>query len=122
MLPYNTLINLNRDLKMPLYLQICNRFIQLITNGTIQYNYALPSTRKLSELLLINRNTVNLAYDELVSQGWAETVDRKGIFVSENVVEDPKRNEVPLYRASEDEPAFQWNNAFKSTSPMHNLQ
>lgn len=122
MLPYNTLINLNRDLKMPLYLQICNGFIQLITNGTIQYRDALPSTRKLSELLLINRNTVNLAYDELVSQGWAETVDRKGIFVSENLEEDPKQYLVPLNWESYNEPTLNWNNGFKSISPMHNQQ
>jgi GntR family transcriptional regulator/MocR family aminotransferase len=81
MLPYKSLIQLNRDSSVSLYVQLCNSFINLITNGTLQPTDVLPSTRVLSELIGLNRNTVKLAYEELISQGWAESIERKGIFV-----------------------------------------
>lgn len=80
MLPYKTLILLNRDSNVSLYVQLCNSFINLITNGTLQPSDALPSSRVLSELIGINRNTVKLAYEELVNQGWADSIERKGYF------------------------------------------
>src|ERR1700750_864043 len=81
MLPYKSLIQLKRDSSVALYIQLCNSFIHLITNRTLQPSDVLPSTRLLSELTGLNRNTIKLAYEELISQGWAESVERKGIFV-----------------------------------------
>jgi GntR family transcriptional regulator/MocR family aminotransferase len=81
MLPYKTLIQINRESSVTLYIQVCNTFITLITNGTLKPSDMLPSSRILSELIGVNRSTVKLAYEELISQGWAESVDRKGVFV-----------------------------------------
>jgi GntR family transcriptional regulator/MocR family aminotransferase len=81
MLPYKSLIQVDRNSPVTLYIQVCNSFIGLITNGTLQPADLLPSSRILAELIGINRNTVKLAYEELISQGWAEAVERKGVFV-----------------------------------------
>jgi GntR family transcriptional regulator/MocR family aminotransferase len=81
MLPYKSLIQIDRESSITLYIQVCNTFITLITNGTLKPSDVLPSSRILSELIGINRNTVKLAYEELISQGWAESIDRKGVFV-----------------------------------------
>ncbi len=81
MLPYKSLIQVDRNASVTLHIQVCNSFIALITNGTLQPADILPSSRVLAELIGINRNTVKLAYDELISQGWAESVERKGVFV-----------------------------------------
>ena len=81
MLPYKSLIQVDRNASVSLHIQVCNSFISLITNGTLRPSDLLPSSRILADLIGINRNTVKLAYEELVSQGWAESIERKGIFV-----------------------------------------
>jgi GntR family transcriptional regulator/MocR family aminotransferase len=81
MLPYKSLILLDRNASVSLHIQVCNTFISLITNGTLQPADILPGARVLAQLIGINRNTVKLAYQELVSQGWAESIERKGVFV-----------------------------------------
>ena len=81
MLPYKSLIQVERNASVSLHIQVCNSFIALITNGTLQPSDLLPSSRILADLIGINRNTVKLAYEELISQGWAESIERKGVFV-----------------------------------------
>jgi len=41
----------------------------------------LPSSRKLAELLQINRNTIKLGYEELAIEDWMTAVERRGYFV-----------------------------------------
>ena len=41
----------------------------------------LPSTRNLAEHLKISRSTSQMAYDQLVSEGYIETIPCKGYFV-----------------------------------------
>nr|WP_294875324.1 PLP-dependent aminotransferase family protein [uncultured Pedobacter sp.] len=122
MLPYKSLIQIDRDAPVTLYIQVCNSFISLITNGSLRPSDLLPSSRVLAELIGINRNTVKLAYEELISQGWAEAIERKGIFVlsrlpviSKTKLPDPNKNNKP-------EEAFLWTNRFKNAMPSLNLQ
>lgn len=120
MLPYKTLINFDRTIAVPLYIQICNAFIALIKEGILQPADAMPSSRKLATTLQINRNTANLAYEELTSQGWAESVDRKGIFVTSKlpVPSKPDLQEVNNPGGS----GFTWTDKFKGLPPSINLQ
>jgi len=122
MLPYKSLIQVDRNAPVTLYIQVCNSFISLITNGTLQPSDLLPSSRTLAELIGINRNTVKLAYEELISQGWAESMERKGVFVlsklpviSQTVVSEAHKKE----RLRE---AFVWTNNFENARPSMNLQ
>lgn len=85
MLPYSTLIQLHPDRDTPLYLQVSNRLIQLMTEGTLAPGMRLPSSRKLSEVLNIHRKTVIAAYDELIVQGWAETKTGSGTYVNKDL-------------------------------------
>lgn len=41
----------------------------------------MPSTRRLSQDLSVSRNTVDLAYHQLASEGYIESRPRKGYFV-----------------------------------------
>jgi GntR family transcriptional regulator/MocR family aminotransferase len=43
---------------------------------------ALPSSRELALCLQLNRKTVVATYDELNAQGWVESRDRSGVYVS----------------------------------------
>ncbi|MBT2655784.1 PLP-dependent aminotransferase family protein [Bacillus sp. ISL-18] len=67
----------------PLYLQLYNYFKQEIQSGSIKPREMLPSKRKLSLHLGISQNTVETAYQQLLAEGYADSVPRKGIFANE---------------------------------------
>lgn len=66
----------------PLYLQLASEIIQLICRGILKPGQALPSSRELAQSLQLNRKTVVAAYEELDAQGWVETRDRSGVYIS----------------------------------------
>ncbi|TDW51797.1 GntR family transcriptional regulator/MocR family aminotransferase [Flavobacterium sp. 270] len=122
MLPYKSLIQIDRNASVTIYIQVCNNFISLITNGTLQPSDMLPSSRVLAELIGINRNTVKLAYEELISQGWAESVERKGIFVLSKLPVISKNKVLQTTKSSNEEQSFIWTNKFENAIPNRNLQ
>ncbi|HEY1006040.1 MAG TPA: PLP-dependent aminotransferase family protein, partial [Sphingobacteriaceae bacterium] len=75
----------------PLYLQLESEIIQLICRGILKPGIALPSSRELAKILKLNRKTVVAAYEELEAQGWVETRDRSGVYVSGNLPETADR-------------------------------
>lgn len=81
MLPFNTLILIERQNKIPVYTQVCNGLILLIRDGKITPGTFLPGTREMAALLDLHRKTVINAYDELAAQGWVESIARKGFRV-----------------------------------------
>jgi len=117
MLPYKSLIQLKRGADLALHIQICNAFITYITNGTLLPSSALPSSRILADLIGVNRNTVKLAYEELINQGWAESVARKGIFVIGDLPLIPKNRLHHHSKEKEIDDAFVWNNDFEMRIP-----
>lgn len=122
MLPYKSLIQVDRNASVTLHIQVCNSFISLITNGTLQPADLLPSSRVLAELIGINRNTVKLAYEELISQGWAESIERKGVFVLARLPIRSKTKIPGFKENSAPKDAFLWTNNFKNAIPTQNLQ
>ncbi|WP_212003137.1 PLP-dependent aminotransferase family protein [Chitinophaga sp. HK235] len=85
MLPFKTLIVIDRNSRQPLYLQIANRFVGLIREGVLKPGLLLPSSRVLALQLELHRKTIVAAYEELVSQDWVTTIPRKGIMVASNL-------------------------------------
>lgn len=85
MIPYKSIIKLDRKKNQPIYIQLANQIIQLIKEATLTPNALLPSSRSLSEALEIHRKTVVAAYDELIMQGWIETIPKKGTFVNADI-------------------------------------
>ena len=81
MFPYKTTIILDRTSKESLFLQLTNQFITLIKAGKLAPGTKLIGSRGLAELLQVHRKTVVACYEELVMQGWVETVPKKGTFV-----------------------------------------
>lgn len=82
MLPFKTMLHLDRSSRTPLYLQLSNALIKNIHAGMIQAGHKLPGSRKMAALLAINRRTVITAYEELESQGWLEIKLNSGCYVS----------------------------------------
>ena len=64
------LIKLDRNHTTPLYQQIIDAIKHHIDRGTLEIGRPLPSSRKLADILGINRTTVNHAYEELQAQGF----------------------------------------------------
>ena len=49
----------------------------------LPFGKRLPSTRKLAKFLQVSRTTVDMAYEQLVSEGYIEALPCKGYFVCE---------------------------------------
>ncbi len=101
-------MNLRTDSKTPLYEQIYRYIKSDIQNGKIPKGEKLPSTRGLSKYLEVSRSTVELAYEQLLSEGYVEAEPYKGFFVAqieglyhisrEKVKEPEKKKQEKIYR------------------------
>lgn len=76
-------INLNIKSKIPLYEQIYSYIKTDIQKGTMESGEKLPSTRALSKHLDVSRSTIELAYEQLLSEGYIESEPYKGFFVAQ---------------------------------------
>ena len=76
-------ISLDTHSRIPLYEQIYDYIKTDIQSGRIPYGEKLPSTRFLSKHLEVSRSTVELAYEQLLSEGYIESVPYKGFFVAQ---------------------------------------
>ncbi|WP_339669836.1 PLP-dependent aminotransferase family protein [Dasania marina] len=81
------LLLLDPDSKTTLQRQICEQLGQAIIKGHIPEDVPLPSSRKLSELLGISRNTVILAYEQLASDNYIVSRQRSGYYVNPKITE-----------------------------------
>lgn len=100
-------ITLNMENGVYLYEQIYQYIKNEIIEGKLASKERLPSTRALAEHLQIARSTVELAYEQLVSEGYIEAKPYKGYFVcqvgelyhlqKEQVIEKEERKEEVSY-------------------------
>ena len=67
------MIPIDSSLKKPLYEQIYDYIRLHIADGKISYLEKLPSTRFLARHLQVSRSTVELAYAQLLSEGYLES-------------------------------------------------
>src|SRR5215475_14509763 len=70
-LPF-TVIAVNPDAPVPLYRQLYREFRSAILTGRLKAGCNLPPTRELANELGVSRNTVMIAYDQLLSEGYIE--------------------------------------------------
>lgn len=80
---YELTINLQPGTKVPLYEQIYNYIKQDIQAGRMKSGERLPSTRALCRHLEVSRSTVELAYEQLLSEGYVEAEPCRGYFVAQ---------------------------------------
>jgi GntR family transcriptional regulator len=75
-------IRIDKTSRVPIYDQIKEQIKGLIHAGQIKTGDQLPTIRELSVELLVNFNTVALAYRDLVNEGIIVTERGKGTFVA----------------------------------------
>ncbi len=66
----------------PLYQQIYAHVRAAILSGQLQKGMKIPSSRALADELGISRNTVLNAYQQLFAEGYLESIEGKGTFVT----------------------------------------
>ena len=76
------MISVNYRDSRPLYEQIKENLIKLITSHALTQDERLPSVRELSVKLAINPNTIQRAYRELENEGYIYIVTGRGAFVA----------------------------------------
>ncbi|MCI8586387.1 MAG: PLP-dependent aminotransferase family protein, partial [Lachnospiraceae bacterium] len=80
---YEIAINLEGKTKKNLYEQIYEHIKKEIQKGDLKCGEQLLSTRLLARQLDVSRSTAQLAYEQLLSEGYIEAVPCKGYFVCE---------------------------------------
>lgn len=73
--------SLEADSNVPLYEQLYLHIRQAIVDDTLTTGTKLPSKRKLGEFLDVSQTTVELAYAQLLAEGYIESLPRKGFYV-----------------------------------------
>jgi GntR family transcriptional regulator/MocR family aminotransferase len=69
----------------PLYRQVRKALEQGIAAGRYDPGKPLPSSRALASELGVSRNTVNLAYQELMAEGFVVSRPRSGLYLNEEL-------------------------------------
>lgn len=80
-----TLIQIDRSSDEPLYRQVRRAVEHSIAVGTFDPSSRLPSSRELAGELGVSRNTINLAYQELIAEGFIDAHERSGLFVNPEI-------------------------------------
>lgn len=66
----------------PLFRRISRAVVAEIQRGRLRPGARLPGSRTLARTLRVHRNTVLAAYEELAGEGWTESSQARGTFVS----------------------------------------
>ncbi len=69
------------NLEEPFYIQIYSYFKNQIINGNLSKGKKLPSIRRLTIDIKVSKTTVESAYNQLVVEGYVNSIPKKGYFV-----------------------------------------
>ncbi len=81
MIPYKSIISIDKKRQQAVYLQLANQLIELMKSGILLPNAKLPSSRIMADLIGLHRKTIVACYDELLIQGWLVSIPKKGTYV-----------------------------------------
>jgi GntR family transcriptional regulator / MocR family aminotransferase len=85
-------ITLKSNSPLPLHQQLYEELRYCILSGRLSPGRRIPSTRQLAKSLGISRTTVTQTYDQLLSEGYIETVVGSGTFVCTQLPDDLLRS------------------------------
>lgn len=94
--------NLDPDSVRPLYRQIADRIADLVMTGALEQGCKLPASRDLAQSVGLSRNTIVLAYDQLIGQGVLRSDRGSGTYVeAKKLAQSPSRSPKPVSAAQE---------------------
>lgn len=94
------LVHIRRNEHASLQTQIREALVSAILDGQLAREEPIPSTRKMAKSLGVSRNTVVLAYQGLLDDGYLMARERSGYYVSEKALEGGSTPKQPLKQAS----------------------
>jgi GntR family transcriptional regulator/MocR family aminotransferase len=83
---WHRLFSLSASSGLGLQDQIRQMLVSAILDGRLPLGSALPSSRRLADELSVARNTVVLAYQQLVDEGYLVSRERSGHFVNPEIL------------------------------------
>ena len=92
-LMWKQLIQLNEAASESLQMQVRKGLTKAILESRISMDLPLPSGRELAQQLQVSRNTIVLAYQRLIDEGYLISRERQGYFVNPALLKSR-----PLYR------------------------
>lgn len=84
---WKQLFQLSPQAESSLQSQLRERLVAAVLEGRVSTDIPLPSSRELARQLGVARNTVVLAYQQLVDEGFLVAEERRGYFVNRTVLE-----------------------------------
>ena len=82
------MIHIDRQSRVPVFEQIKNEIMTLISLGVLKPHAKLPSIRQVASKTGVNINTVKKAFSELETHGVIYSVPGTGSFVNLNALSD----------------------------------
>ncbi|MBM3418068.1 MAG: GntR family transcriptional regulator, partial [Bacteroidetes bacterium] len=82
---------ISKDSPTPKYLQVVNLILEDIEKGKLKVGDRIPSINETSFDLLLSRDTVEKAYNELRDRGIISSVRGKGFYISSTKMEHKMR-------------------------------
>jgi GntR family transcriptional regulator/MocR family aminotransferase len=102
------LIHIQRHERTSLQTQIREALVSAILDGQLAREEPVPSTRKMARSLGVSRNTVVIAYQGLLDDGYLSARERSGYYVSEKAMESVSRIKPRPRPATSDTPSGFW--------------
>ncbi len=107
----DALFHLRRNESASLQAQIRELLVNAILSGQLHGGEPLPSSRKMASNLQVSRNTVVLAYQDLVDDGYLIARERSGYYVNDDMVGQTAAT--PLTPPDPPEHAPDWTSRFR---------
>ena len=121
---------LDESSKRPYYLQLYDYIKNAIISGEVQFGEKLPSLRSLAKSLKLSITTINLAYSQLLVEGYIYSKQSSGYFVGNIAINDINTKKDIFSKASTDSTTstteelracFDVNTDFEQTSSQNSL-
>ncbi len=106
------LFRLSEDSHATLQAQVREMLVSAILSGHIAADSPVPSCRQLSRRLSISRNTIVIAYQQLVDEGYLISRERSGYYVNGDILSGRVKSEPSDNECSEEGP--DWEARFNS--------
>src|SRR6478672_2571069 len=92
------LVHIHRNEHASLQTQIREALVSAILDRQLARDEPIPSTRKMAKSLGVSRNTVVLAYQGLLDDGYLMARERSGYYVAEKALESVPQRETSQSR------------------------
>jgi len=101
---WNRLFRISSDRKVSYQRQLREMIVSAILDEKLPLEIALPSSRELARHLGIARNTVVLAYQQLIDEGYLVSRERSGYYIDKTMLNGRVRVEPLKFEGSHNKP------------------